>query len=61
MVKAFVFLAGLPVLPFRSNDKIDIVNVDFVADAISTLHQKEKPITIFTIFLREPVHRLSGN
>ena len=42
MVKAFVFLAGLPVLPFRPNDKIDIVNVDFVADAISTLHQKEK-------------------
>ena len=43
MVKAFVFLAGLPVLPFRPNDKIDIVNVDFVAEAISTLHQKEHP------------------
>src|SRR5271156_7534 len=43
MVKAFVFLAGLPALPFRSTDKIDIVNVDFVADAISTLHQKEHP------------------
>jgi thioester reductase-like protein len=43
MVKAFVFLAGLPVLPFRPNDKIDIVNVDFVADAIATLHQKENP------------------
>jgi thioester reductase-like protein len=42
MVKAFVFLAGLPLLPFRPNDKIDIVNVDFVANAISTLHQKEK-------------------
>jgi len=42
MVKAFVFLAGLPVLPFRPNDKIDIVNVDFVADAIATLHQMEK-------------------
>jgi nucleoside-diphosphate-sugar epimerase len=41
MVKAFVFLAGLPVLPFRPNDKIDIVNVDFVADAIATLHQTE--------------------
>lgn len=41
MVKAFVFLAGLPVLPFRSRDKIDIVNVDFVADAIATLHMKE--------------------
>jgi thioester reductase-like protein len=43
MVKAFVFLAGLPVLPFRATDKIDIVNVDFVADAIATLHQKDPP------------------
>jgi thioester reductase-like protein len=43
MVKAFVFLAGLPVLPFRPKDKIDIVNVDFVAEAIATLHQKERP------------------
>jgi nucleoside-diphosphate-sugar epimerase len=33
----------LPVLPFRPTDKIDIVNVDFVADAISTLHQKDNP------------------
>ncbi|MBZ5721575.1 MAG: SDR family oxidoreductase [Acidobacteriia bacterium] len=44
MVKAFVFLAGLPVLPFRASDKIDIVNVDFVADAIAALHQKERPL-----------------
>jgi thioester reductase-like protein len=43
MVKAFVFLAGLPALPFRPGDKIDIVNVDFVADAIATLHQKDQP------------------
>ena len=43
MVKAFVFLAGLPALPFRPKDKIDIVNVDFVADAIATLHQKAQP------------------
>jgi thioester reductase-like protein len=43
MVKAFVFLAGLPVLPFRPRDKVDIVNVDFVADAIATLHQKDNP------------------
>src|ERR1700683_807840 len=43
MVKAFVFLAGLPILPFRATGKIDIVNVDFVADAISTLHQREHP------------------
>ena len=43
MVRAFVFLAGLKALPFRPNDKIDIVNVDFVADAIATLHQKAEP------------------
>ena len=43
MVRSFVFLAGLPVLPFRPDDKIDIVNVDFVADTIAMIHQKEKP------------------
>jgi thioester reductase-like protein len=53
MVKAFVFLAGLPVLPFRPDDRIDIVNVDFVADAIATLHQKEHP-------LRDTYHLSSG-
>jgi thioester reductase-like protein len=42
MVRAFAFLAGLPALPFRPTDKIDIVNVDFVADAIATLHVKEQ-------------------
>src|SRR6202011_3048934 len=43
MVRAFVFLAGLPVLPFRPTDRIDIVPVDFVADAVAALHQKETP------------------
>ncbi len=43
MVRSFVFLAGLTALPFRATDKIDIVNVDFVADAIASLHVKEKP------------------
>jgi len=43
MVRAFVFLAGLPALPFRQTDRIDIVPVDFVADAVATLHQKETP------------------
>jgi thioester reductase-like protein len=43
MVKAFVFLAGLRVLPFRPTDKVDIVNVDFVADSITALHQKDQP------------------
>jgi len=42
MVRAFAFLAGLPILPFRPEDKIDIVPVDFVADAIATLHRKER-------------------
>lgn len=52
MVRAFVFLAGLPVLPFRPDDRLDIVNVDFVADAIVTLHQKEKPA--------HPIYHLSS-
>jgi len=43
MVRSFVFLAGLPVLPFRPDDRIDIVPVDFVASSIVTLHQKERP------------------
>ena len=43
MVRAFVFLAGLPALPFRPSDKIDIVPVDYVAAAVATLHQKENP------------------
>jgi thioester reductase-like protein len=43
MVRSFVFLAGLPMLPFRPTDKIDIVNVDFVAESVVTLHQKDKP------------------
>jgi thioester reductase-like protein len=43
MVRAFVFLAGLPALPFRATDQIDIVPVDYVAAAVSTLHQKDRP------------------
>jgi len=43
MVRAFVFLAGLPVLPFRSSDRIDIVPVDYVAESVVLLHQKENP------------------
>ena len=43
MVRAFVFLAGLPVLPFRPNDRIDIVPVDYVAESVVTLHQKANP------------------
>jgi thioester reductase-like protein len=43
MVRAFVFLAGLPALPFRAGDKVDIVPVNYVADAVVTLHQKPRP------------------
>jgi thioester reductase-like protein len=43
MVRAFVFLAGLPVLPFRAGDKVDIVPVNYVADAVVALHQKPRP------------------
>ena len=44
MVRAFVFLAGLPVLPFRPNDRIDIVPVDYVAESVVMLHQKPDPL-----------------
>src|SRR5579863_972654 len=43
MVRAFVFLAGLPVLPFRPDDRIDIVPVDYVAESVVVLHQKPNP------------------
>jgi nucleoside-diphosphate-sugar epimerase len=43
MVRAFAFLAGLPALPFRPTDRIDIVPVDFVAGAVAMLHQKANP------------------
>jgi thioester reductase-like protein len=43
MVRAFVFLASLPVLPLRPTDRIDIVPVDYVADAVIALHRKDFP------------------
>lgn len=43
MVRSFVFLAGLPMLPFRPGDKIDIVNVDFVAESLVAIHMKDRP------------------
>jgi thioester reductase-like protein len=43
MVRAFVFLADLPVLPLRATDKVDIVPVNYVADAVVSLHQKPQP------------------
>jgi thioester reductase-like protein len=44
MVRAFVFLAGLPVLPLRPEDRIDIVPVEWVARSIVALHLKPKPL-----------------
>lgn len=43
MVRAFVFLAGLPVLPLRASDRVDIVPANYVADAVVHLHQKAQP------------------
>lgn len=43
MVRAFVFLARLPVLPFCPDDQLDIVPVEYVADAIATLHLEPNP------------------
>ena len=43
MVQAFDMLARLPLLPLRPNDQIDIVPADYVAKAIVTIHQKERP------------------
>lgn len=43
MVRAFAFLARLKALPFRPTDRMDIVPVDYVADAIATLHRKDRP------------------
>ena len=37
MVRAFAFLASLPVLPLRPDDRIDIVPVNYVAGAIVKL------------------------
>src|SRR5215467_10290617 len=54
MVRSFVFLAGLPALPFRSTDRVDIVPVDYVADSIATLHMKDNPA-------HDTYHLSSGN
>jgi len=43
MVQAFHYLAQMPVLPLRAQDKIDIVPANYVGKAIVTIHQKEAP------------------
>ena len=40
MVRAFCVLADMPVIPFRGDGRVDIVNADWVGDAIATLHEK---------------------
>lgn len=43
MVQAVDFLARLPVLPLRPEDKIDIVPANYVGKAVVTIHQKDAP------------------
>jgi len=43
MVQAFHYLAQMPVLPLRAQDRIDIVPANYVGKAIVTIHQKEGP------------------
>ena len=43
MVRAFVMLAQLRVLPFRPDWRLDIVPADYVSKAIVRIHQAERP------------------
>ncbi|MCS6799937.1 MAG: SDR family oxidoreductase [Myxococcota bacterium] len=43
MVRAFCVLADLPVLPMRSDARLDIVPADFVGEAIARLHLATRP------------------
>lgn len=43
MVRAFCFFADLPLIPLRPDDRLDIVNADWVSRAIATLHLKADP------------------
>ena len=42
MVRAFVMLARLPILPFSPTWRLDIVPADYVGRAIVELHQRER-------------------
>jgi thioester reductase-like protein len=44
MVRAFVMLAQMPVLPFRPEWRIDIVPANYVGAAVVKIHQKDKPL-----------------
>jgi len=43
MVRAFVYLAKMPFLPFQAGWRADIVPANFVAKAVVTIHQKDAP------------------
>lgn len=43
MVRAYVFFAELPVLPWGPDIRQDIVNADYVGDAITHVHMLEAP------------------
>ncbi|MFK7930773.1 MAG: SDR family oxidoreductase [Myxococcota bacterium] len=43
MVRAFVFFAELPVLPWGPDIRQDIVNADYVGDAIAHIHTCDAP------------------
>jgi len=61
MVRAFVFLAGLPFLPFRSTDRIDIVPVDYVAESVVLLHQNRILRMRFITFPQELAPKRSAS
>ena len=41
MLRAFVFLARLPVIPLGKRSRVDIVSADYVSRAISTIHRND--------------------
>jgi nucleoside-diphosphate-sugar epimerase len=43
MVRAFCELAQMPVVPLKGDTRLDIVNADWVGEAIATLHLEQKP------------------
>jgi nucleoside-diphosphate-sugar epimerase len=43
MVRAFVYLAKLPIVPFSGSWRADIVSADYVSRAVTEIHQKGKP------------------
>ncbi|MFT7621632.1 MAG: thioester reductase-like protein [Myxococcota bacterium] len=43
MVRAFTYLAQMPVLPFDPDWRVDIVPADYVSKAVYTIHMKKNP------------------